>query len=186
MKLRSSFLKKLIFTIISFCFFISIFLSQKSYAGNNIFSTKASKAIEGLINSNGDNNFSTSDSGIANISGPLVINGTIQHTPSVDVSLLAATQITVTKGIMRIAGSGGAVILTGTPTIVAPTTDGYEVIIQGTHDTNTVTLQDESNLAGSKLQLNGGADFVLGKGDLIHLMFDLGDSNWYEISRSNN
>ena len=185
MKPHRSFLKKFIYIFISFCF-ISIFLSKELYAANNVFSTKAIKAIETLINSDGENNFFTDDSSVANITGPVVINGTVQYTPSSDIPLLAATQITVTKKVMRIVGDGGAVILIGTPTIIAPTTDGYELIIQGTHDTNTVTLQDESNLPGSNLQLYGGTDVVLGKGDIIHLIFDLGDSNWYEISRSNN
>jgi len=107
------------------------------------------------------------------------------YTPSSDQSLLAATQITVTRGIMRVVGNGGAVTLTGTPTIVVATA-GTRVIIQGTSDTNTITLQDESNLAGSKLQLSGDVDFTLGQGDVIELIYDSGDANWLEISRSDN
>jgi len=42
-------------------------------AGNNIFSTKAIKAIEQLINSDGENNFSTGDDDVAYIVGPLKI-----------------------------------------------------------------------------------------------------------------
>ena len=120
-----------------------------------------------------------------NFTGNLSVTGKIISTPSTDTSLLAATQITVTRKIMRVVGNGGAVILTGTPIIVA-SDDGTEVIIQGTHDTNTVTLQDESSNAGSKLQLSGGNDFTLGQGDTIYLIYDSGDTNWYEVSRSDN
>ena len=86
---------------------------------------------------------------------------------------------------MRVVGNGGAVTLTGTPTIV-DATDGREVIIQGTHDTNTVTLQDEAQLGNSGLQMPGGADCTLGAGDTISFLYDAGDDNWYATSACNN
>jgi hypothetical protein len=106
-------------------------------------------------------------------------------TPSGDQSLSAATQITVTNRIMRVVGNGGAVVLTGTPTIV-DSVDGMTVTIQGTDDTNTITLQDEAQLANTGLQLPGAQDCVLGEGDNITLMYDLGDDKWYAASECNN
>ena len=105
--------------------------------------------------------------------------------PSSDLVLDTTDDITVTNPIMRVVGDAAAKTLTSTPTLVAAA-DGMHVIIQGTSDANTVTLQDESNLAGSKLQLAGGADMVLAAGDTLVLIYDAGDANWYEISRSNN
>lgn len=115
----------------------------------------------------------------------LTVNGVVTYTPSGDTSLLAGTTITVTNGIMRIVGNGGAVTLTNTPTI-ADASDGTTITIQGTSDTNTVKLQDEAQLADTGLQLSGGQDFTLGIGDTITLFYDSGDDNWYEKSRSDN
>lgn len=100
-------------------------------------------------------------------------------------SLLAATTIAVSGTCkVRVAGNGGAVILTGTPTITGDFFDGDIVIIIGTDDTNTVTLQDKSNLAGSDLNLNNGLDFTLGINDNITLMYNLAKTEWQELSRN--
>jgi len=123
--------------------------------------------------------------GDISITGDFTLDGLFVCTPSGDTSLLAATQITVTDCIMRVVGNGGAVILTGTPTIV-DAADGTIVTIQGTSDTNTVKLQDEGNLSNSGLQMEGGFDFILGVGDTIKFKYDAGDDNWYEKSRSDN
>jgi len=114
----------------------------------------------------------------------LELEGTFSYTPSNDTSLAAATQITVANGIVRVLGTGGAVTLTGTPTIV-DATDGTIVMIQGTDDTNTITLQDESSLADTGLQLPGGSDCVLGEGDTISLMYDSGMDKWIGASQCN-
>lgn len=100
-------------------------------------------------------------------------------------SVTAAGGITYVRRIMRVQGSGGAVTVTKTPSIAA-ITDGKEVIIQGDSDTNTVLLQDESNLANSGLILAGNANITLGKGDTLYLTYDEGDGKYYEVSRSNN
>jgi len=75
--------------------------------------------------------------------------------------------------------------LTSTPTIVAGT-NGEVITIMGTSDTNTVTLQDESGLAGSSLRLSGGVNVTLGNRDTLTLWYSSADSAWIEISRSNN
>jgi len=78
-------------------------------------------------------------------------------------------------------GNGGAVILDTDPAINDGKNDGQTCIIQGTHDTNTVTIND-----GDNVELSSGVDMTLGKGDTLMITWDAGESTWYEISRSNN
>lgn len=108
-----------------------------------------------------------------------------QFSASLTQNITATGGIIYTNRIMRVQGSGGAVTVTKTPSIGA-ITDGQELIIQGDSDTNTVLLQDESALPNSGLALAGGANITLGKGDTLYLMYDEGDSKYYEVSRSNN
>ena len=117
--------------------------------------------------------------------GGITIDGVTTYTPSSDQSLLAATTLTVADGITRVVGNGGAVTLTSTPHITDGN-DGECVKIQGTDDTNTVTFQDESALANSGMQLSGGEDFTLGKGDMLEVCYDSDEDKWYENSRSDN
>lgn len=103
--------------------------------------------------------------------------------PSATTSIVAATGITVSNKVMRIQGSGGAVTITALPSINANfTVDGFELVLQGDSDTNTVTLQDESQLTGSKLKLQDTLNQTLGKGDILKLMYDAGDGYWYQSS----
>ncbi|GEM_PF-1764531 len=107
-------------------------------------------------------------------------NGTVSYTPSATTNITAAGGITVTKGIMRIQGNGGAIDITADPQVVAGQ-DGQLVVLQGDSNTNTVKLDN-----GTGLQLAGGVSFTLGKGDIIEFTYDSGDTLWYEIRRSDN
>lgn len=112
------------------------------------------------------------------------LDGKIAWKPSGDLSLTASSAIAVKRGIMRLVGAG-SIVLTSTPSLVDGI-DGQIVILQGTSDTNMVKLQDEAQLASSGLRLTSGADFTLGKGDTLMLIYDAGDDLWYELSRSDN
>ena len=57
--------------------------------------------------------------------------------------------------------------------------DGQTLLVVGTSDTATIKLISSHQ----NITLNG--DAVLGKGDAIFLMWDLPNSNWVELSRSN-
>ena len=75
--------------------------------------------------------------------------------------------IAVTHTIERIGGNGGAVLLDLAPAISDGATDGQTVILQGTHETNTVTIADNVNT-----QLAGGVSMELGDNDILALMWD--------------
>jgi len=120
------------------------------------------------------------------ITGFQALDAVRVYTPSGDQSLSAATTMTVSDGIMRVVGNGGAVTSTATPFLTSPASDGTMVIIQGTDDTNTVKIQDESDVAGSELQLKNNQAFTLGNGDIIALVYDSGMDDWLELYRSDN
>lgn len=118
--------------------------------------------------------------------GRVIIEGRF-FTPSGAVQTLAAANaISATASKVRVAGSGGAVTLTSTPTIAAPAFDGQRLLIMGTDNANTLTLQDESNFAGTKLRLAGGNDVTLGLYDTLELMWDDTTGFWVQVGTSNN
>jgi len=80
-----------------------------------------------------------------------------------------------------VAGSAGAVTVTKTPSITACTADGQQLKVIGTSATNTVTLQDQANLASSGLSLNG--NWVGGKDSTLILHCDITQGLWVEDSR---
>ena len=98
-------------------------------------------------------------------------------TPSSTQTLSAASAITINSTHLKVAGSGGAVTLTSTPTI-ADGAEGDFVIVRGTNSTNTLTIQDQGTLPSSNLEL-GSTTRQLGNGDSIGLLFD-GDV-WTEM-----
>lgn len=102
------------------------------------------------------------------------------YVPSHDQVILNDSAILVDNSIVRVVGSG-AVVLDTAPAIEDGFEDGQKIIIQGTHDTNTVQIADNCNC-----QLAGGIAMTLGKGDTIQLIWDSGDSEWYEITRGDN
>lgn len=124
-------------------------------------------------------------SGAANLAGDVTHSAKSFLTTSAIQSLLAATAISPNATKVRVVGNGGAVTLTATPTITNPAADGQLLIIQGTDNTNTVTLQDEGGLAGTTLEL-GAATRALGLGDTIGLLWDAATAKWYELFFSAN
>jgi hypothetical protein len=106
------------------------------------------------------------------------IQGQTAYTPSGDLSLSTNDSITVTKTLMRVVGSGGAVTSIG---VNDGSYDGQFLYIQGTDNTNTVTITD-----GLNVELDGGVNVVLGQGDMLGLAWDDGDNTWYMITKSNN
>lgn len=119
-----------------------------------------------------------------NGTGKVTTTAAVVYTPSSLQTLAAAAAITTTATKVRVVGSGGAVTLTSTPTI-ADGSDGQIVYVFGTDNTNTITVQDETTLAGSNLEL-GAVVRLLGAGDILVLMYDSTLAAWYEVSFANN
>jgi len=111
------------------------------------------------------------------------------YTPSSDQTYANDATITIDNTLVRIAGSGGAVTLDTAPIIEDGVSDGQIVILQGTSDTNTVTITDSCSAIAPincNIELAGSVSFTFGKGDTMKLVWDAGDSTWYEVSRSDN
>jgi hypothetical protein len=99
--------------------------------------------------------------------------------PSNETKITAANGITISNRIMRVIGDSAPITVTAIPSINSNfTVDGYELIIEGRSDTNTLTLQDEANLPGSKLQLEGNQNITLKKGDILRLIYNALDDKW--------
>lgn len=115
--------------------------------------------------------------------GAVTLGGILALTPTA-LQTVAAANVITPSGKVRVAGNGGAVTLTSTPTVTLGTLDGQLCLIQGTHDTNTVTIQDNGSLAGSKVRL-GAASRVLGAGDSLLLSWDAALGMWVEVAYTN-
>ena len=118
-------------------------------------------------------------------SGTRTAGGRWVQTPSTLQTLTAATAISADAEKLRVVGSPGAVTLTATPTISAGVADGQRVLIKGTSATLTVTLQDESALAGTTLELEA-ATRVLALNSQIELSWDSTTGKWCELAYSAN
>ena len=106
--------------------------------------------------------------------------------PSVATTTLStAHSVTTTGRIMRLQGDGGATTVASTPSVQAGF-DGQMITFVGTDDVNTVTFQDNLNLAASGLRLSGNVNFTLGINDTLTLYYDTVAQTWNEIHRSDN
>lgn len=166
------------------------------FTAGNSSSTNSTVAtalqVLGTLDVTGQATLGNSSSTNSTVSTAFESNGTstlvanVVLTPSVTLSHASGTSgIVVTNAIMRVQGSGAAVVATSTPTLIDGA-DGQIVILQGDSDTNTLRLRDADNLANTGLELAGSVDITLGQGDTLHLTYDAGDDKWYELSRSDN
>jgi hypothetical protein len=67
------------------------------------------------------------------------------------------------------------------PALENGTSQGQIVVLMGTDDANTVTINDNVNT-----QLAGDAAFTLGDGDTLTLIWSTSKGDWVEIARSSN
>jgi len=110
------------------------------------------------------------------------INGSVHYpkgTVSTAQTMAAASTLTRTAHKMLVVGSGGAVTLNTTTPITNGATAGEELIVTGTDDTNTVTIQSTATNA----KMNG--DIILKDGDSIKFYWEAAGSTWNEEGRSN-
>ena len=118
----------------------------------------------------------TSESGFA-------LNSAILQTFQ-NASFVAGTTVAIAiSTTLASCSSAAPVTMTATPTIDVGT-NTQEVLFVNTSG-NSITLQDDSVLAGSKLFLAGGANVTLTPTSTIKLMYISGaGAGWYETSRS--
>lgn len=100
---------------------------------------------------------------------------------SYNVTAVAGTSIASARKRVNLTPAS-AVTMTATPSIVAGIYIGQELMLYGTSDTNHVTLQDETLLAGSKIKLKVGNSITLGLCDAILFKWD--GTYWCEDSRA--
>lgn len=93
-----------------------------------------------------------------------------------DITPTAGSTVTVSRGHHTLSPAS-AVTLSASTALGDGTTDGEVVILQGTSDTNTVTI-----LNGANTSLNGHA--MLGEDQILQLRWDASAGNWVEIGRS--
>ena len=96
------------------------------------------------------------------------------------LTLSAADRIPHPPNSVEVAGNGGAITLTSVPTI-SNGFSGERLMIIGTSATNTITLQDESILTGSNLQLNSPT-VALGAGNVLELVYSITLGAWCEAN----
>lgn len=93
-------------------------------------------------------------------------------------TLAAATVVNTSAGTtIPVIGSGGAVLSTSA---FATGQDGQIIILFGTHDTNTVTFQDNDTLPGTLLRL-GATTRTLGNGDSLMIQYRTLTGTWDEL-----
>ena len=115
-----------------------------------------------------------------------VIDGFFALKPSATQSIATGSTILNNAGKVKVVGNSGTVYCVSDPTITAGKYDGQLIIIQGTSNTNTVTIEDEATNAGSTLELAGGVNMTLGLGDIWTGSWDSSTSKYYEVDRSDN
>lgn len=109
------------------------------------------------------------------------IDDVITLIPTADQARANDSAVDCNRSITRVVGDGAAVILDTNPAVADGLSDGQLCIIQGTSDTNTVQIVDNNNV-----QLSGDVSFTLAQGNTLTMVWDDGDSTWYEVARSAN
>jgi hypothetical protein len=106
------------------------------------------------------------------------------HRPQENQTIIATDGLKITTAykdlLHRASGSGGPVTITANPQINNGF-DGQQVTLEGTNNTNTLTLQH-----GNGLQLSTGTNCTLGEGDMLTLRYNKARNLWIEVTRSIN
>lgn len=132
--------------------------------------TKSYNGTSYTIPQNGDENWGT------DVTAFLVDVATKENNVPSSTVVTAGGSLTPAQRHYKLAPAS-AVTLSATTAITDGSYNGQELTLQGTSDTNTVTIQD-----GANVNLNG--DIILGNGNIISLVWD-STNKWTEIYRSN-
>jgi len=130
------------------------------------------------------------------IVGSLAISGALRDTtrlgitsfvPSTSQGVATTESVTPDASYVLVAGNSGATSLSSVPNISSNSvTDGQQLVLIGTSDTNTLTIRDDDNLAGSNVELASDTDITLGLNDTLYLIWSGAVSAWLMISTSDN
>jgi len=112
------------------------------------------------------------------------VGGRVSFGAPIRQRLSASDRIVPGATRIKIEGFGGAVTLNSVPTI-DPGEDGQLIFLQGSNDSNVVTLLDERLLSGSKLRL-GTPHRSLSANVFLVLMYDRTSGFWIETTHINN
>jgi len=91
----------------------------------------------------------------------------------------ASATLTVNGTLILVSGSGGAVSLDSTTPITNGEFHGQLLVLSGTSDSNTVTIES----GGTNMKMNG--DVTLKDSNTINLWWDNTNTFWREIGRNN-
>lgn len=122
----------------------------------------------------------------ASFNGLVTYSDRFARTPRlVDIDNAADTVAVAgaTGPVVRITLSLGAIVSTAAP-FMADGVDGQEIELIRSTDAGTLTINDETTVAGSNLRLSS-ATFVMGPRDSILLRFVSAIGDWVEVSRVN-
>ena len=104
-------------------------------------------------------------------------------TPTANANITATSATIVATASLVTLTANGSYTLASTPTI-ADGQDGQRLLILNVDTADTITLQDESGLAGSNLELSA-ATVALGPKDSIELIYSTTIGGWVQIGQVN-
>lgn len=137
--------------------------------------------------------FAVRRNGNATLAGNLTVEGTgtSDFAGSVNVGnlfalgqvsrtgLAAGASIAADASHILVAGGGGAVTLSGTTAIADGSAVGQLLLLVGSSDVNTVTVND-----GANVQCAGNTNRTLGQNDVLTLLWN--GTDWIEVSFADN
>jgi hypothetical protein len=125
----------------------------------------------------GDSKINNDVANTLSISQNFTVGRKLFLTPSGGLTLTAPSAVTVAYSIVQI-NAASNITLTSTPTIAAGT-DG-QVILLYNYGSNTITLQDQSQLGGSNLRLTA-ATLAIGPKQSIWLFYSTAAGAWVQV-----
>ncbi len=127
--------------------------------------------VEGDVTVNG--------TGHSEFSGSIAVGGFLVLDSDDQTALNAAATLTPNGSHVRVGGNGGNITLNGTTGIANGSRVGQILLLIGSSDANSVTLND-----GANVQLAGGANRTLGLNDALTLIWN--GTDWIETSFADN
>lgn len=156
---------------------------QTSLTLNNVILGNGTSAVQFVAPGTSGNvltsNGTTWSSSAISVGAP-ALNGSATSPQSVTAAGGISLSGITYSNVAFVQSNSGAVTVTATPSITACTAAGQHLTVDGESATNVITLQDESNLSGAKLHLNG--NWTSDNHSVLSLMCD-GNGFWDEVSR---